>query len=446
MWIILAIVVAIVVAFVAALFFGEFVGIAVFIVSIAYSIGTMISDHEKEQKQKHAQQKAEQEAEQKKQYYAEFIALIDEYMQTPNHSTQETQETWEKYNSLLEKYGVEKNGSVFQIYNEVFSFFQKERPNGLTEESQKTWTGFYLRFATNLWNFYYQIAFTYDLSPENQDNLLQYLIDCRNDSNETRWFFNQQVLSFGIVDIDTWDSKYFELWEKGTECGSAFAMRELANCYYHRISVDLKDYDKAFSLYQQAAQLGDMQAVYMLGQCYEYARGTRRDYQKAGDCYMYAYNCTKNPDCSKAINRLYDGNRWDKNRYSPDIFDCSNTPVMKKTNLAKLKEDMDKCLHTDLDTADLAILAVSIGMISETIIKSFVECYESAYLKADPSEQIELLRNRGYFTKEMFYQTTTVRKLRNRGAHNRDGDPITLDEIKQALHFIREIVDYYEQF
>lgn len=381
----------------------------------------------------------------------ELATLLDEYAKTLNHSAKENQTAWEKCNSLLQGWGINKQGPVFQVFHEVCGYLRRQIPIAMGGDENEL-RGFCNEFAGKLWDFYYQIAFTYDLPPADQEVLLNYLLSCfRKDGayahqDHSDYSVYRRIWSDINVDWDNWDAKCIALLEEGCRKNSPLAIRCLADCYYKRIGVDLKDFDKAFSLYQQAAKQGDMQAVYMLGQCYENARGTRRDYQKAGDCYMYAYSNSKNPDYSKALGRLYDGNRWDKNRYSPEIFDCSNTPVMKKENLVKLKQDMDKCLHTDLDTADLAILAVSIGMISETIIKSFIECYESVYLKADPSEQIELLRNRGYFTKEMFYQTTTVRKLRNRGAHNRDGDPITLDEIKQALHYIREIVEYYEQF
>lgn len=434
-----------IVAFIIILFAGVYVGGVIVIGGIIFILFQLISGYESEQRRKQLEQEAEQQAEQKKQKYAEFIKLVDDYIHTPNHSVQETQDAWDKYNSLLQMYGAEKDGPVFKIYFNVYPFLTKEIPNGLSDESNNAWTVFYGNLAANLWNFYYQIALTYQLSPTNQEDLLQYLVQCFRGEEET-YFEHAMHWSFGDLDISTWNHQYLTLWEKGYKCRSVCATFQLAECYYKKIIVDIKDYDKAFSLYQQAAQLGDMQAVYMLGQCYENAQGTRRDYQKAGDCYMYAYSNSKNPDYSKAIDRLYDGNRWDKNKYSPDIFNCSNTPVMKKANLARLKQDMDKCLNADLDTADLSILAVSIGMISETIIKSFIECYESDYQKADPSEQIELLHNRGYFTREMFYQTTTVRRLRNRGAHNRDGEPVTLEEIKQALHYIREIVEYYEQY
>lgn len=439
-----------IVVIVMAYAFSRMTGVSLLVtVPIAVVLGIValvIAAKEEDKQKKQAEQQVEQQAEQKKQDYAEFIKLVTEYVQTPDHSAQEVKEAWEKYNNLLQLYGVKKDGPVFKIYHDVYAFLEQQIPGGLSAENKETWIVFYRTLAANLWEFYYRIAFAYDLTSDKQEALLQYLAQCFSGGEEYNDFAHAQHWSYGNFDWNTWNDKYLALWKKGVECASAFAICRLADCYYKLIIVDLKDFDKAFSLYQQAARLGDMQAVYMLGCCYENARGTRRDYQKAGDCYMYAYSNTKNQDYSAAVGRLYDGNRWDKNKYSPDIFDCSNTPVMKKTNLAKLKLDMEKCLHTDLNTADLSILAVSIGMISETIIKSFIECYESAYQKADPSEQIELLRNRGYFTKEMFYQTTTVRKLRNRGAHNRDGEPVTLEEIKQALHYIREIVDYYEQF
>ena len=393
----------------------------------------------------------------------DIAAVIDEYSNTANHSADETRMAWEKCNKLFETCGVQKAGAVFQIFYEVCPWLTSKVAMSMSKYDGAELRTFSNAFAEKLLDFYYRVAFTFDLAPDDQAGLIHYL----------RYFLcgpTEYILPYATqsqpsavsyqrsleLDIDRadWDVKCLALYEEGSQKNSPLAMRCLADCHYKKIGVDLKDYDKAFSLYQQAAKLGDMRALYMLGQCYENSRGTIKNYQKAGDCYQYAYDVSRSQcpesaivqDCAKALNRLNDDNRWVKSRYSPDIFDCSNTPVMKKSNLAKLKQDVDKCLHIDLDTADLSILAVSIGRINEQIIKSFIECYESAYIKRDPSQQIEILRQRGYFTKEMFEQTTVVRKLRNRGAHNEDGEPITLEEIKQAMRYIKNIVEYYEQF
>lgn len=381
----------------------------------------------------------------------ELATLLDEYAKTLNHSAEENQAAWEKCNSLLQGWGINKQGPVFQVFHEVCGYLTQKIPMAMGDDVYEL-RGFCNEFAGKLWDFYYQVAFTYDLTPADQEVLLNYLLGCfRKDGayahqDHSDYSVYRRIWSDINVDWDNWDAKCIALLEEGCSKNSPLAMCWLADCYYKRIGVDLKDFDKAFSLYQQAAKLGNMQAVYMLGQCYENARGTRRDFQKAGDCYMYAYSNTKNQDYSAALNKLYDGNRWDKNKYSPDIFDCSRTPVMKKENLEKLKADLEKCLHTDLNTVDISVLAVSIGMINEQIVNSFIECFASDYQKESLYEKIKFLRERGYFSKEIAYQANTVRLLRNRGAHNGEGERITIDEIKQAIHNIVEIVEYYENY
>jgi hypothetical protein len=245
--------------------------------------------------------------------------------------------------------------------------------------------------------------------------------------------------------LDQWDAQCLALLEEGSRKESVIGMYYLAYCYYEKVIVELRDYDKAFSLYQRAAQLGNMRAAYMMGQCYEFGRGTKKNYQRAGDCYQYAYNATKHKGYAEALDELYTAQKWDKARYSPDIFIC-NTAVMRKANLEKLKDDAAKYAQANLNTTDLKILAVSIGTILEEIVNSFVECHENAYLKDSLDEKITLLRNKGYFSKDIANKAHRIRKLRNRGAHNAAGEVITADELQEAIDNIQEIVAYYGQY
>ena len=435
-----------IVAFIIILFSGVYVGGAIVIGGIIFILYRAISEYELEQKRKQVEQEAEQQAEQKKQYYAEFLKLIDEYVQSPNHSAQEAKEAWEKYNSLLQMYGVEKDGPVFKIYLNVYPFLKKEIPNGSSAKSEEEQAIYYLNLAANLWNFYYQVAFTYELPPNDQEDLLRYLAQCFSGDEERRNFNHALHFSYGNLEVNAWNRKYLALWEKGAECGSVFAMCQLADCYYKLIIVDLKDFDKAFSLYQQAAQLGSMQAVYMLGQCYQYGRGTKINYQKAGDCYQYAYNAHKDPEFAKALGKLYEGQRWDKKRYSPDIFSC-DMPVMKKANLEKLKRDVAKYAQIDIETADFPIVAASIRMtLEQEIVNPFVECYEIACLNDKLQPKITLLRKKGYFPRGIADKADFVRDVGNRGLHNNVGEEITASEMMKAISYIKEIAEYYEQY
>ena len=57
---------------------------------------------------------------------------------------------------------------------------------------------------------------------------------------------------------------------------------------YHSGCAEFKleqSFDKAFSLYEQAAALGDSDAILNLGHCYSDGEGCERNYQKAAQCY-----------------------------------------------------------------------------------------------------------------------------------------------------------------
>ena len=283
------------------------------------------------------------------------------------------------------------------------------------------------------------------MAPDDQENLLQYLHQCYDADEEKEYFDHAKRYSYGNLTWVTWNEKYLALWEEGTKRGSAFAMCQLADCYYNGIGVDLKDYDKAFSLYQQAAKLGFAYAVYMLGQCYEKGRGTKANTQRAGDCYRYGYDASKERYFAEALNALYTTNKWEKNKYSPDIF--GNTAgVMSKTNLAELKTTAGKYLHADLESVDLQGAANAIRRTLEKVVDAFIECYECSHLKDDLYAKINRLGAKGYFTKEITDKAHRVRLLGNRGSHNDTGAPITTDELQEAARNIWAIVEYYEKY
>ena len=56
---------------------------------------------------------------------------------------------------------------------------------------------------------------------------------------------------------------------------------EQANEFYED-----KDFKKAFELYQKAAEAGDSDAMYSLGQMYRYGEGFKQSYAKAKEWYQ----------------------------------------------------------------------------------------------------------------------------------------------------------------
>ncbi len=62
----------------------------------------------------------------------------------------------------------------------------------------------------------------------------------------------------------------------------------LGFAYYTGIDSMPKDYHKAVEYFTKAAELGDFEAQYNLGVCYDYGRGVAQDRKKAADLYQKA--------------------------------------------------------------------------------------------------------------------------------------------------------------
>lgn len=369
--------------------------------------------------------------------------LFDRYLATSDHTPEETRAAWAKCNEILCDLGINKyQNSVFHVFSQVRHFLMCNI-NHIDAAVRERMKEYYHPLVNNLWEFYYQIAFTYDLTPDNQNDLLRYLTSCfRYDSS---WDDFKRTNAPTDFEWERWDARCLQLLEEGVRKGSHVGTRNMAECYYEKKIVPLRDYDKAFELYQRAAKLGDMYSVYMVGQCYEYGRGTKRNYQKAGDCYRFAYDATQDSAYAAALDELYTAQKWDKNRYSPDIF-APDTNVMKKNNLEDLRGEVTRLFCIDLEDADPKVVAVSIRMILEKVVNSFTECYEPASMNLNLSDKINLLRNKGHFTRDIADLAHKIRKLGNRGAHNDEGDPIRIEEVQAAVQSIEEFVNYYAQY
>ena len=386
--------------------------------------------------------------EQEGQYIIEMIdklqLLLKSYSEILAHKVEETKTAWLECNNILRTLVTSKyDDNVFHVYSEVGHFlsYKMSKDGELSNE-----------ILLKLWDFYYQVAYTYDLDFHDQEKLLSYLLGCFRGSYENNYRSCGDYSAGKYCEISLpytrseWEAKLLDLLEEGCRRGSALGARFLAHCYYAREVVELRDYDKAFALYQQAAQLGDIQSVYMMGRCYEKGNGTKKNPQKAGDCYQYAYDCSKDAKYADALDKLYTAQRWDKNRYSPDIF-TNNMAVMKKDDLETIREKLSKYAQTDLDTAELRVLAVSVGMLQEDVVNSFIACYESASIKDGQSDKINLLLNKGHFTDEIANKAHTIRKLRNRGAHDDDrAEPIKVEEVRTVISYMKEIVEYYATY
>ena len=383
--------------------------------------------------------RAEEEKRQKRETFRSVLVMTDAYARIDNPTAVETKAVWKRYNHLLQTCQLQSGYPVFCIRAEVGQFLWKI---GFSETGEEHQT-----IIRKLLLFYYQVAMAGGLEPQEQEQLLQYLLltfeaKAYGEESVDRWDIFSLELSY-----NEWREMCLELLEKNCEKNSLFAMIHMAECcYFNMAPVYRKDDSKAFALYKRAAQLGNVHSVYMMGRCYEEGRGTRTDYQKAGDCYQYAYNLSDDKKYSDMVYNLYNEQRWDKHKYSPDIFTVDQR-TLSKENLEKLKGTALKWEKTDLANEDLRTVAFSIGAVLEEVVNTFVNCYESDHRKEDLKVKITLLYKKGLFTREISDKAHTVRMVRNRGVHpDENQEPLTQKNVKEAISYLWEILKYYEQY
>ena len=346
-------------------------------------------------------------------------AITDQYLQTMPHTPEQTRQAWQEYHEVAK---------TFVIPQDYGTRYRHYTVSNITKSLNDKHRGDYRELIDKLAQFYCEVACTFHLETEDQDDLIRYLLD-----PECQFAWKE------------WNETRIRLMVIG-ECHNHIpSIMRLADCYYNYNFVEQRDYDKAFALYTQAAKLGSAQAVFMLGRCYENGYGTKKNCQKAGDCYQYAFSITKEGYMGRALDDLYTGNKWDKNKYSPDIF-ASSVQNMPKKDLPELRLKVEKCSRMDLETVEPTIVAVCIRKVLEQVVDSFLEYYAPAALRNQLDEKITLLREQDHFPKEIANLAHRVRILGNRGAHNDVNGPITTDEVQQAIINITQILDYYEAY
>ena len=409
------------------------------LILVAFVVYKIAKASQEEQRVKEIQEANKKTAEAYQQVSQQLEALADDFVATAPHTREETLQAWEQYNCMVASLGLTRKDETYPHYHfycdVIYPSYQK-----LGDDS--------LKMITKLQDFYYEIAFAYALPQAEQEALVRYMLRL------FRYTFKEAVgdedshyrgLFPEDYDWANWNRRCIALLEEGCRKDFVMAISYLADCYYNCQVVRQRDYDKALELYTKAARMDDMEAVYMMGQCYENGNGTKRNYQKAGDCYQYAFDNGKNYGCGAALDALYTEHKWDKNRYNPDIF-TNDLKKMNKQNLLQLQEGVEKYARTDLDTTEPKIVAIFLRTVLEQIVDSFVGCYEPTAMNDRLDEKISLLRNKGYFTKEIAAKAHSVRLVGNRGAHNDGGECITPEELRSCLTDIRQVMEYYAAY
>src|SRR5204863_55450 len=100
-----------------------------------------------------------------------------------------------------------------------------------------------------------------------------WLLINQNDSNSIYLlgYFNYDGIGTSID-----EQKAFELYQKAANLGNSVAQHNLAHVYW----LD-KNYNKAFELFKKSAEGGCSDGMMMLGYCYNFGIGTSIDKQKA---------------------------------------------------------------------------------------------------------------------------------------------------------------------
>ena len=101
-----------------------------------------------------------------------------------------------------------------------------------------------------------------------------------NNQNNTKSVFLLGIFSHLGMLTDLNNQKAFELFQKAANLGNAYGINYLGYCYLNGIGTDVNK-QKAFELYQKAADLGFADAINQLGYCYQFGIGTDINEQKA---------------------------------------------------------------------------------------------------------------------------------------------------------------------
>ncbi|POG79122.1 kinase-like domain-containing protein [Rhizophagus irregularis DAOM 181602=DAOM 197198] len=113
-----------------------------------------------------------------------------------------------------------------------------------------------------------------------------WLLDNQNDVNSIflLGLFNQYGIEIGID-----KEKAFELYQIAANLGNEFGVTSLGNCYLYGIGT-IVNKNKAFELYQEAAKLGNPRGISNLGYCYFYGVGTLVNLKKSVELFQEAAN------------------------------------------------------------------------------------------------------------------------------------------------------------
>uniref|UniRef100_U9UA34 Protein kinase domain-containing protein n=1 Tax=Rhizophagus irregularis (strain DAOM 181602 / DAOM 197198 / MUCL 43194) TaxID=747089 RepID=U9UA34_RHIID len=121
--------------------------------------------------------------------------------------------------------------------------------------------------------------------------IYNWLLNNQNNSNSV---FLLGIFNHFGIEINVDEQKAFELYQNAANSENTSGIISLGYCYSQGVGTNV-DKQKAFELFQKAANLGNACGVHNLGYCYENGVGTSIDKQKAFELYQKVANSENTP-------------------------------------------------------------------------------------------------------------------------------------------------------
>ena len=117
---------------------------------------------------------------------------------------------------------------------------------------------------------------------------------------------------------------------------------------------------------------------------------------------------------------------------------------IEKFDTSYIDKHFDKAMRFT-ESNDLDEAALNLRLVLEKILAYFVNRFIPEYIELTNFEQINELHNKGILNDELNEAFHTVRKVSNKGAHSKvDEEPLTQNEVVNAIDLTRNIIDLYK--
>lgn len=135
---------------------------------------------------------------------------------------------------------------------------------------------------------FFEMFNIYKREENNLEWLYKHAKNCADETNSPYACYEVYYLNLKLNKMSEADGATYLL--RAQQNNHEIATVELAKCYYHGYSKGKieKNNQKAFELFSKVADTNS-RAMYYLGRCYYYGKGTKIDYKKAFSCFTKSY-------------------------------------------------------------------------------------------------------------------------------------------------------------